>query len=147
MRTQETLESKRKGETCHHKRIRNSRRRQHILGRIDVKHSWDHPANVRLLNIRSFLGGDSFCRPCHLIYVHSLATRPNSHPIHRGQSSLQVHGSNLWHQSEEISHRQWNFSEEGFKSNVSDNNQTISYCGVGAHFQNRISEAAIKELT
>ena len=39
------------------------------------------------------------------------------------------------------------FAEEGFKSDVPDNNQTISYCGVGVHFQNRISEAAIKQLT
>ena len=39
------------------------------------------------------------------------------------------------------------FAEEGFKSDVSDNNQTISYCGVGAHFQNRIAEDAIKQLT
>ena len=35
------------------------------------------------------------------------------------------------------------FSKEGFKSNVSDNNQTMSYCGVGAHFQKVIAEAAI----
>ena len=39
------------------------------------------------------------------------------------------------------------FAEEGSKRNVSDNNQTISYCGVGAHFQNGIAEAAIKQLT
>ena len=39
------------------------------------------------------------------------------------------------------------FVEEGFKSDVSNNNQTISYCGVGAHFQNGISEADIKQLT
>ena len=39
------------------------------------------------------------------------------------------------------------FAEEGFKRDVSDNNQTISYCGVGAHFQNGIAEAAIKQLT
>ena len=39
------------------------------------------------------------------------------------------------------------FTEEGFKRDVSDNNQTISFCGVGAHFQNVISEAAIKQLT
>ena len=38
------------------------------------------------------------------------------------------------------------FAEEGFKRDASDNNQTISYCGVGAHFQNRIAEAAIKQL-
>ena len=29
---------------------------------------------------------------------------------------------------------------------VSDNNQTFSYCGVGAHFQNGIAESAIKQL-
>ena len=39
------------------------------------------------------------------------------------------------------------FAEEGFKQDVSDNNQTISYCGVGAHFQNGIVEADIKQLT
>ena len=39
------------------------------------------------------------------------------------------------------------FAEEGFKSDVSDNNHTISYCGVGAHFQNGIAEAAIKKFT
>ena len=39
------------------------------------------------------------------------------------------------------------FAEEGFKSDVSDNNQTIRYCGVGAHFKNGIAEAAIKQLT
>ena len=39
------------------------------------------------------------------------------------------------------------FAEEGFKSDVWDNNQTIRYCRVGAHFQNVISEAAIKQLT
>ena len=39
------------------------------------------------------------------------------------------------------------FAEEGFKSDVSDNNQTISYCRVGAHFQNGISEASIKQPT
>ena len=38
-------------------------------------------------------------------------------------------------------------AEEGFKSDVSDNNQKISYCGVGSHFQNGIAEAAIKQLT
>ena len=35
------------------------------------------------------------------------------------------------------------FAEEGFKRDVSENNQTISYCGVGAHFQNGIAEADI----
>ena len=39
------------------------------------------------------------------------------------------------------------FAEEGFKSDVSDNNQTISYYGVGVHFQNGIAEAALKQLT
>ena len=39
------------------------------------------------------------------------------------------------------------FAEEGFKSDVSDNNQTISYCGFGAHFQNGIAKATIKQLT
>ena len=72
---------------------------------------------------------------------------PNPHRIHRGQSRIWANVRNLWHQSEEISHRKWNFSEEGFKSDVSDNNQTMSYCGVRAHFQNIIDEAAIKQLT
>ena len=36
-------------------------------------------------------------------------------------------------------------AEEDFKSDVSDNNQTISYCGVKSHFQKRIAEAAIKK--
>ena len=39
------------------------------------------------------------------------------------------------------------FAGEGFMSDESNNNQTISYCGVGAHFQNGIAEAAIKKLT
>ena len=39
------------------------------------------------------------------------------------------------------------FAEEGYKSNVSDNNQAIGYCGVGAHFQNGIAKATIKKLT
>ena len=39
------------------------------------------------------------------------------------------------------------FAEEGFKSDVSNNNQTISYCGVRAHFQNGIAKADIKQLT
>ena len=39
------------------------------------------------------------------------------------------------------------FAEEGFKRDVSDNNQTISYCGVRAHFQNGIAEASIKQVT
>ena len=39
------------------------------------------------------------------------------------------------------------FAEEDFRSNVLDNNQKIIYCGVRAHFQNGISEAAIKQLT
>ena len=39
------------------------------------------------------------------------------------------------------------FAEEGFKSDASNNNQTISYCGAGAHFQNGIAESAIKQLT
>ena len=37
-------------------------------------------------------------------------------------------------------------AEKSFKSDLSDNNQTISYCGVGAHFHNGISKAAIKQL-
>ena len=39
------------------------------------------------------------------------------------------------------------FAEEGFKSDMLDNNQTMSYFGVGSHFQNRIVEAAIKKIT
>ena len=39
------------------------------------------------------------------------------------------------------------FAEEGFRSDVSDNNQTISYCGVGAHFQNGTAKDYIKQLT
>ena len=39
------------------------------------------------------------------------------------------------------------FAEEGFKSDVSDNNQTISYCVVEKNFQNRINEADIKQIT
>ena len=38
------------------------------------------------------------------------------------------------------------FAEEGFNSDVSDNNQTISYCRSGAHFQNGIAQADIKQL-
>ena len=112
--TQETLEGKRERETCHQKRIRNSCRIQNILGRVDVKHSWDHPTNVRLLNLRSFLGGDSFCRPCHLIHVYPPTTRPNTHQIHQEQSSIWANKSNLWHQSEEIPRRKWNFCRGRF---------------------------------
>ena len=39
------------------------------------------------------------------------------------------------------------FAGEVFKIDVSDNNQTISYCRFGAHFQNGIAEASIKQLT
>ena len=39
------------------------------------------------------------------------------------------------------------FVEEGFKRDVLDINQTISYCGVAVHFQNGIAEAAIKKIT
>ena len=39
------------------------------------------------------------------------------------------------------------FAEEGFKRNMSDNNQTISYCGAGVNFQNGIAEVSIKQLT
>ena len=39
------------------------------------------------------------------------------------------------------------FAEQGFKSDVSDNNQTIRYCGVRAHFHNGIAEADVKQLT
>ena len=39
------------------------------------------------------------------------------------------------------------FAEKGFKSDVSHNNQTISYCGVRAYFKNRIDEATIKQPT
>ena len=39
------------------------------------------------------------------------------------------------------------FAGEVFKSDVSDNNQTISYCRVGVHFQNGIAETVIKQLT
>ena len=102
---------KREREKFHQKWIRNSHRRQHISGRVDVKHSWYHPTNVRLLNLWSFLGGDSFCRPCHLVHVHPPTTRPNPH---RGQSSTWENGSHLWHHSEEISHRQWNFCRGRF---------------------------------
>ena len=38
------------------------------------------------------------------------------------------------------------FAEKGFKSDVSDNCKKIRYCGVRVHFQNGISEAAIKKL-
>ena len=38
------------------------------------------------------------------------------------------------------------FAEEGFKRDVPDNNHTISYCIVIAHFLNVIAEAAIKQL-
>ena len=39
------------------------------------------------------------------------------------------------------------FAEEDFKSDVSDNNYTIIYYRFGAHSQNGIAEAAIKQLT
>ena len=41
----------------------------------------------------------------------------------------------------------WIFAEEGFKSDVSNNKQTIRYCRVVSHFQNGIAEANIKQLT
>ena len=39
------------------------------------------------------------------------------------------------------------FAEEGFKRDVSDKNQPISYCGFRAHYQNGIAEAYIKQPT
>ena len=57
-----TWRVKRKVETCHQKRIRNGRRRQHILVRFDVQHSWDHPENVTFLNLWSFAVWSQKCR-------------------------------------------------------------------------------------
>ena len=39
------------------------------------------------------------------------------------------------------------FTAEGFKEHVAANEQEISYCGVGAHFQNGIAENLIKCLS
>ena len=39
------------------------------------------------------------------------------------------------------------FSKKAFRAAVNDTNQSISYCGVGAHHQNGISENHIKQLT
>ena len=39
------------------------------------------------------------------------------------------------------------YAEEDFKEAVSSANQTITFCGVGAHHQNGIAEAAIKQST
>ena len=38
------------------------------------------------------------------------------------------------------------FAEEVFKSDVSDNNQTIRYFVVGAHFQNLLAKDANKQI-
>ena len=73
--------------------------------------------------------------------------RPNSHQFHRFQSSLQANDSNLGTRVKKFHTDNGIFAEEGFKSDVSDNNQTIRYCGVGAHFQNVIAEDDIKQLT
>jgi hypothetical protein len=39
------------------------------------------------------------------------------------------------------------FADSGFQQAVKDSNQKITYCTVGAHHQNGISERRIKELT
>ena len=39
------------------------------------------------------------------------------------------------------------FVKKAFRAAVDDANQSISYCGVGAHHQNGISENHIKKLT
>ena len=39
------------------------------------------------------------------------------------------------------------FAEKDFKSSCQQKNQKLTFCGVGAHFQNGIAERAIKELT
>lgn len=39
------------------------------------------------------------------------------------------------------------YADVGFMENLALCNQTISFCGVGAHHQNTIVECAIKELT
>ena len=39
------------------------------------------------------------------------------------------------------------YAEEDFKEAVSSANQAITFCGVGAHHQNEIAEAAIKQST
>ena len=39
------------------------------------------------------------------------------------------------------------FAEKRLKSDGSNNDETMSYCGVEAHFQNGIAEASIKQLT
>jgi len=39
------------------------------------------------------------------------------------------------------------FADKGFRDDCISNNQTISFCGVGAHHQNGIAENKIKDLT
>jgi hypothetical protein len=39
------------------------------------------------------------------------------------------------------------FSSEKFKENISDNNQTLTFSGVGAHHQNGVAERAVKTIT
>ena len=39
------------------------------------------------------------------------------------------------------------FADEGFKNDLNDKDQTITFCGVGAHHQNGIVESKNRTLT
>ena len=147
MCTQETLEGKRERNTFNQKRFRKSRKRQHILGFFDVKQSWDHPTNVRLLNIQSFRCVNSFCQPCHIIHVYSLTTRQNPRLIHWVQSNTWANVSNLWQQSEDILHRQKKIQKKVVRMMCQIITRQSAISELERIFTNRIAKAAIKQLT
>jgi hypothetical protein len=41
----------------------------------------------------------------------------------------------------------WRFADKCFKDDCISCNQTITFCGVGSHHQNRIAECKIKDIT
>ena len=56
--------------------------------------------------------------------------------------SFEIKGVRIQHYHADNGH----FADKGFVNHCQDENQTLTYCGVNAHFQNGVAEKKIRDL-
>jgi hypothetical protein len=82
----------------------------------------------------------------HLRYIHLMTNMTSQETVEAKQAFEQFtanHGVAIKHYHADNGR----FADNAFKQHCKQYNQTISYCGVNAHFQNGMAQRAIRDIT
>lgn len=105
------------------------------------------PQTAGFLTSQRFEGATVFVDHfSHFVYVHLMRNLTLEETL-EAKASFERILNTFGHQVRSYRADNGRFADLGFHEAVKNSNQSISFCGVGAHFQNGIAERAIKELT